>query len=161
MYGLYLLTVFGSFVRMDYGTGHFLLFLTLIQFLSFNSEEARDTVLTVFVVYLRLCWRPQDVYRSRQVVTACGETTRTFLDTSLEVRSFEVRLRMKASCPDDVLVFVDQSEVLFSAILHPSLPPTNLSIMRIHEVKRGSFQEHSSQLYSIATGVTNLEEGQL
>lgn len=43
-----------------------------------------------------------------------------------------------------------------SAILHPPLPPTNLyflSITRIHEVKRGPFHEHSSQLYSIATGV--------
>jgi serine/threonine-protein phosphatase 2A activator len=65
----YLLTAFGSFVRMDYGTGHetsfaiFLLCLTLIRFLSFNSEEARDIVLMVFVRYLRLCWRLQDVYR--------------------------------------------------------------------------------------------------
>jgi serine/threonine-protein phosphatase 2A activator len=51
----------------------------------------------------------------------------------------------------------DQNEVPVSAILHPPLPPTNLyflSIMRIHEVKRGPFHEHSSQLYSIATGVT-------
>jgi serine/threonine-protein phosphatase 2A activator len=65
----YLLTAFGSFVRMDYGTGHetsfaiFLLCLTLIRFLGFNPEEARDIVLTVFVRYLRLCWRLQDVYR--------------------------------------------------------------------------------------------------
>lgn len=65
----YLLTAFGSFVRMDYGTGHetsfvvFLLCLTLIRFLNFNSEEARDIVLMVFVRYLRFCWRLQDVYR--------------------------------------------------------------------------------------------------
>lgn len=65
----YLLTSFGSFVRMDYGTGHetsfavFLLCLTLIRFLGFNSEEARDISLIVFVRYLRLCWRLQDVYR--------------------------------------------------------------------------------------------------
>jgi len=45
-----------------------------------------------------------------------------------------------------------------SSVLHPPLPPTNLyfmSIMRIHEVKRGPFYEHSSQLYSIATGVAS------
>lgn len=30
-----------------------------------------------------------------------------------------------------------------------------MSIMRIHEVKRGPFHEHSSQLYAIATGVPN------
>jgi len=43
-----------------------------------------------------------------------------------------------------------------SGILHSPLPPTNLyflSIIRIHQVKRGPFHEHSSQLYSIATGV--------
>lgn len=43
-----------------------------------------------------------------------------------------------------------------STILHPPLLPTNLyflSVMRIHEVKRGPFHEHSSQLHSIATGV--------
>src|ERR1700761_5093557 len=53
-------------------------------------------------------------------------------------------------------LLVDQSAVPVSAILHPPLPLTNLyflSIMRIHEVKRGPFHEHSSQLYSIATGV--------
>jgi len=65
----YLLTAFGSFVRMDYGTGHetsfavFLLCLTLTRVLCFDTEEARDIVLVVFVRYLRLCWRLQDVYR--------------------------------------------------------------------------------------------------
>ena len=65
----YLLTAFGSFVRMDYGTGHetsfavFLLCLTLMRVLCFDAEEARDIVLVVFVRYLQLCWRLQDVYR--------------------------------------------------------------------------------------------------
>lgn len=73
------------------------------------------------------------------------------------MRSFEVSLHRRECCSSDVLVFVDQNEVPVSAILHPSLPPTNLYfllIMRIHEVKRGPFHEHSSQLHSIATGVT-------
>ena len=55
-------------------------------------------------------------------------------------------------------VISDQSEIPVSAVLHPPLPPTNLyfmSIMRIHEVKHGPFHEHSSQLYSIATGVAS------
>lgn len=49
-----------------------------------------------------------------------------------------------------------QTEIPVSAIIHPPLPPTNLyflSISRILEVKQGPFFEHSSQLYSIATGV--------
>src|SRR6266702_1730704 len=65
----YFLTAFGSFLRMDYGSGHetsfavFLLCLTLVRFLRFDLEEARDMVLDVFFRYLRLCWRLQDVYR--------------------------------------------------------------------------------------------------
>lgn len=65
----YLLTSFGSFSRMDYGTGHetsfalFLLCLTLVRFFQPVEEEERDLVLTVFLRYLKLCWRLQDVYR--------------------------------------------------------------------------------------------------
>ena len=43
-----------------------------------------------------------------------------------------------------------------TSILYPPLPPSNLynlSIMRIHALKRGPFHEHSPQLYSIAVGV--------
>jgi len=138
---------FGSFVRMDYGTGHetsfavFLLFLTLIRFLGFNSEEARDIVLMVFVRYLRLCWRLQDVYR----LEPAGSHGVWGLDDSHFLGYIFGSAQLR-----------DQSEIPVSAILHPPLPPTNLyflSIMRIHEVKRGPFHEHSSQLYSIATGV--------
>jgi Phosphotyrosyl phosphate activator (PTPA) protein len=65
----YLLTSFGSFTRMDYGTGHevsfalFLLCLTLTRFLLPVPDEERDIVLRVFVRYFRLCWRLQDVYQ--------------------------------------------------------------------------------------------------
>lgn len=50
----------------------------------------------------------------------------------------------------------DQTEIPVSAVIRPPLPPTNLyflSITRIHDVKHGPFHEHSSQLFSIATGV--------
>lgn len=65
----YLLISFGSFTRMDYGTGHeaafglFLLCLSLIRFFEPEPEEERSLVLVIFVRYLRLCWRLQDVYR--------------------------------------------------------------------------------------------------
>lgn len=65
----YLLASFGSFSRIDYGTGHetsfalFLLCLTLVRFFQPNEEEERDLVLGVFLRYLMLCWRLQDVYR--------------------------------------------------------------------------------------------------
>lgn len=65
----YFLTSFGHFTRMDCGTGHeasfglFLLCLTLIRFLEPRVEEERDLVLVVFIRYMRLCWRLQDVYK--------------------------------------------------------------------------------------------------
>ena len=64
----YLLTSFGSFTRMDYGTGHetsfalLLLCLTLVRFFEPEPVCERQLVLTLFVRYLRLCWRIQDVY---------------------------------------------------------------------------------------------------
>ncbi|KAI0259097.1 hypothetical protein BC834DRAFT_1019732 [Gloeopeniophorella convolvens] len=143
----YLLTSFGSFVRMDYGTGHetsfslFLLCLTLIRFLRLDSEEAREIVLNVFVRYLRLCWRLQDVYN----LEPAGSHGVWGLDDSHFLGYIFGSAQLR-----------DQIEIPVSAILHPPLPPTNLyflSIMRIHEVKHGPFHEHSSQLYSIATGV--------
>jgi hypothetical protein len=49
------------------------------------------------------------------------------------------------------------TSILLPPAPHPQvLPPTNLYnllINRIHQVKHGPFHEHSSQLYSIATGV--------
>lgn len=54
---------------MDYGTGHetsfaiFLLCLTLTRFFMPEVEQERELVLRVFMRYLRLCWRLQDVYR--------------------------------------------------------------------------------------------------
>ena len=54
---------------MDYGTGHetsfalFLLCLALLRFLEPAPRVERQLVLHVFVRYLRLCWRLQDVYR--------------------------------------------------------------------------------------------------
>ena len=64
----YLLTSFGSFLRVDYGSGHetsfaiFLLCLSLLRFFTSEQDEERQIVLLLFVRYLRLCWRLQDVY---------------------------------------------------------------------------------------------------
>lgn len=64
----YFLTSFGSFLRMDYGSGHetsfaiFLLCLSLLGFFTSEQDEERQVVLLLFVRYLKLCWRLQDVY---------------------------------------------------------------------------------------------------
>ncbi|EKM57864.1 uncharacterized protein PHACADRAFT_50310, partial [Phanerochaete carnosa HHB-10118-sp] len=143
----YLLASFGSFTRIDYGTGHetsfvlFLFCLTLIRFYDPEPAVEREIVLTVFVRYLRLCWRLQDVYKLEPAGShgVWGLDDYSFLGYIFG----SAQLR-------------DQSEIPVSAVLRPPLPSTNLyflSISRIHEVKYGPFHEHSSQLYSIATAV--------
>ncbi|KAF9500020.1 Phosphotyrosyl phosphatase activator [Pleurotus eryngii] len=145
----YLLASFGSFTRMDYGTGHeasfalFLCCLTLLRFFQPTVEEEKDLVLRVFVRYLQLCWRLQDVYR----LEPAGSHGVWGLDDSSFLGYIFGSGQLR-----------DQNEISVAAVLHPPLPATNLyfmSIMRIHEVKRGPFHEHSSQLYAIATGVPN------
>lgn len=65
----YLLQSFGSFTRLDYGTGHelafamFLCCLTLLRFFVPSQEEERALVLVVFTKYLETTWKLQDVYR--------------------------------------------------------------------------------------------------
>ncbi|KAI0319067.1 serine/threonine-protein phosphatase 2A activator 1 [Amylostereum chailletii] len=145
----YLLTSFGSFVRMDYGTGHetsfalFLLCLARLRFLQPEPEEERHIALTIFVKYLRLCWKLQDVYR----LEPAGSHGVWGLDDShfLGYIFGSGQLRGMAEIPVD-------------AILRPPLPESNLyfiSIMRIHAVKTGPFYEHSAQLHAIATSVPN------
>jgi len=143
------LVSFGSFTRMDYGTGHetcfalFLLCLTLIRFLQPVVEEEREIVLRVFVRYLHLCWKLQDIYRLEPAGShgVWGLDDYSFLGYIFG--SGQLR---------------DQKSTPVSVVLERSLPSTNIyfiSIMRIHQVKSGPFHEHSSQLYSIATSVPN------
>ncbi|KAL1705754.1 hypothetical protein EV121DRAFT_202817 [Schizophyllum commune] len=143
----YFLTSFGSFVRMDYGTGHeasfamFLCCLTLTRFFEPEEEQERQLVFLVFVRYLRLCWRLQDVYR----LEPAGSHGVWGLDDSCFLPYIFGSAQLR-----------DQTTIPVDAVLRPSLPPTNLyfmAIMRIHEVKHGPFHEHSSQLHAIATGV--------
>ncbi|KAF9048931.1 serine/threonine-protein phosphatase 2A activator 1 [Panaeolus papilionaceus] len=145
----YLLSAFGSFTRMDYGTGHetsfalFLLCLTLIRVFRPVVEEERQLSLSIFLRYLRLCWRLQDVYR----LEPAGSHGVWGLDDYCFLPYIFGSAQLR-----------DQSTIPVSAILHPPLPSTNLYfmvIMRIHDVKSGPFHEHSSQLHSIAAGVPN------
>ncbi|KAJ6615654.1 Phosphotyrosyl phosphatase activator [Mycena sp. CBHHK59/15] len=145
----YFVASFGSFGRMDYGTGHetsfalFLLCLTLTRFFRPVPDEERSLVLTVFPRYLGLCWRLQDVYK----LEPAGSHGVWGLDDSSFLGYIFGSGQLR-----------DQTQIPVSAVLHPPLPATNLyflQISRIRQVKHGPFHEHSSQLHSIATGVPN------
>ncbi|KDQ58979.1 hypothetical protein JAAARDRAFT_33711 [Jaapia argillacea MUCL 33604] len=143
----YFLTSFGHFLRMDYGTGHetsfalFLLSLTLIRFLNPDPEEERQIVLNLFVRYLQLCWRLQDVYR----LEPAGSHGVWGLDDYSFLGYIFGSAQLKG-----------QHDIPVNTVLQTPLPPTNLyflQIMRIRDVKTGPFYEHSSQLHAIAVGV--------
>ncbi|KAG6865390.1 hypothetical protein C0991_002971 [Blastosporella zonata] len=143
------LTSFGSFTRMDYGTGHeasfalLLLSLTLVRLYQPTVEEERSLVLRVFVRYLEVCWKLQDTYRLEPAGShgVWGLDDSSFLGYIFG--SAELR---------------EQTEIPVTAALQPVLPPMNLYFMmitRVRQVKLGPFHEHSSQLHSIAVGVPN------
>ncbi|KAF9509784.1 hypothetical protein BS47DRAFT_126790 [Hydnum rufescens UP504] len=143
----YLVTSFGSFGRIDYGSGHELSFalflhcLCLLHFVEPTEDEERQLVLRVFFRYLRVVWRLQDVYQL--------EPAGSHGVWGLDDYHFLSYVWGSAQIREDV-------SLKPTSILYPPLPPTNLynlSIMRIHALKRGPFHEHSPQLYSIAVGV--------
>ncbi|KIJ62974.1 hypothetical protein HYDPIDRAFT_93620 [Hydnomerulius pinastri MD-312] len=151
----YLMESFGSFLRLDYGTGHevsfamFLCCLTLLRFFKPTPEEERNIVFLVFVRYLKTCWHLQDVYKLEPAGShgVWGLDDYSFLGYIFG--SGQLR---------------NQTTISVSAAVEretPSRYPGNLyfmSIDRIHKLKTGPFHEHSSQLYSIATGVPNWEK---
>lgn len=148
---------------MDYGTGHetsfvlFLLCLSLIGFLKSDPEEEREIVLRLFVQYLQLCWKLQDVYNLEPAGShgVWGLDDYSFL--GYVFGSSQLKSRQAIDRNLRMLIFsTDQSEIAVSAVLHTPLPSSNLyfmQIMRIHKFKQGPFHEHSSQLHSIAVGV--------
>ncbi|KZP10480.1 PTPA-domain-containing protein [Athelia psychrophila] len=166
----YLLTSFGSFTRMDYGTGHetawalFMCCLSLLRFFPFpvpspgTSGRAEDLVapstapdytieralaLSLFPRYINLTWRLQDVYK----LEPAGSHGVWGLDDSSFLGYYWGSAQMRASS-------TSPSSVIPSPAT--ALPPISLyhtHLNRITQVKNGPFHEHSSQLYNIAMGV--------
>ncbi|KAF8547933.1 Phosphotyrosyl phosphatase activator [Imleria badia] len=151
----YFLESFGSFRRLDYGTGHetafslFLCALTLLRVVQPHPSDERALVLHVFVRYLRLCWRLQDTYK----LEPAGSHGVWGLDdySFLPYLFGSGQLRDQTTIPVNAILGVKLAKGA-----HPIDSFDNLyfmSIARIDQVKYGPFFEHSSQLYSIATHV--------
>lgn len=148
----YLLSSFGDFTRLDYGSGHelsfaiFLMGLSLIRFFQPLPEEERQLVVAVFGKYLEVVWNLQDVYRlepagSHGVWGLDDYHFLGFLWGSAQLRG------VAGANP--------------SSVLSPPLPPTNLynqQVTRIYQLKIGPFFEHSAQLQAIATNVATWEK---
>ena len=174
----YILESFGSFGRIDYGSGHELSFalllvcLSVLRFFPVDSEESsgpssypdeeRAIALKVFPKYLRVVWRVQDVYKlepagSHGVWGLDDYHFLPYLWGSSQVRGG--RRSYSAMWPSLMffLLLDDPTLEPSSVLAPPPLPSTNLynlCINRIHSIKSGgAFHEHSPQLYSVAMGV--------
>ncbi|KDN47824.1 hypothetical protein RSAG8_03244, partial [Rhizoctonia solani AG-8 WAC10335] len=145
----YLLTSFGSFIRIDYGTGHelsfvvFLLCLHKLGFLAGEPEVDRSTVLDIFVKYLDVCWKLQDTYK----LEPAGSHGVWGLDDYSFLGYYWGSAQLK-----------ENPNASPSSVLQVPLPTRpselyTLSIARVRSIKSGPFHEHSPQLYSIASSV--------
>ncbi|CAE6406713.1 unnamed protein product [Rhizoctonia solani] len=145
----YLMTSFGSFIRMDYGTGHelsfvvFLLCIHKLGFLPSEPEVDKSTVLDIFVKYLHVCWKLQDTYK----LEPAGSHGVWGLDDYSFLGYYWGSAQLK-----------NNPSTTPSSVLQVPLPdrPSDLytlSIARVKSIKSGPFHEHSPQLYSIASSV--------
>lgn len=164
----YLLDGFGSFVRIDYGSGHefsFFAWLAYLYRLGFfddgqtlapaaagaETQQPPTSVesyigLSVFPLYLQVAWNLQDRYGLEPAGShgVWGLDDFHFLSYLIGA----AQLRSQSTLTPSALVKSGGSQTqgkdLYSA-----------SIARIHKLKRGPFHEHSPLLHDISTSVPN------
>ena len=171
----YLVDAFGSFVRIDYGTGHelhmvaWLAYLYRLGALSEEGAEAR-IALEVIPAYLRVVWHLQDRYTLEPAgshgvwglddfhfvpyILGAAQLRDTAMsplqmaDLSLypHARMREPRVGPRLS-PRDTIMYVPPTHASPMPNMYTS------SLARIHSLKRGPFSEHSPLLFDISRNV--------
>ena len=179
----YLLDSFGSFTRIDYGSGHefaFFAWVCMLYRLGFFGEE--DEVekveerigVEIFPLYLMVVWKLQDRYGLEPAGShgVWGLDDFQFLPYVLGAAQLRTQSALQPGSIIAASTNTDQlpdrtPSTLIAHALH--LPQTLLvrtdpvvapnlylsSLLRIQVLKRGPFHEHSPLLHDIATTVPN------
>lgn len=155
-------TCFGSFTRIDYGSGHELSFFTYLSLLSLDNpydssdfeDWDRQIVSIVYVKYLDLCLHLQKKFRlepagSKGVWGLDDYKFLSYLIGSSQLASNSSKLLSPMPAVSDIAKPIS---------LTAPLAVENLlfkSVAQIRVLKSGPFFEHSPVLYNIATTVPN------
>lgn len=181
----YLGDAFGSFTRIDYGSGHelsFFAWLGLLYRLSFfgvGQEVEEKLGLEVFPLYLMVVWRLQDRYGLEPAGShgVWGLDDFQFLPYVLGAAQLRLQSTLR---PSAIVPLSSHPRILneqlsdrspASLISTPLTLPSSLlvegggdvvvpnlyltSLLRIQVLKRGPFHEHSPLLHDISTTVPN------
>ncbi|WFD28514.1 Serine/threonine-protein phosphatase 2A activator 1 [Malassezia nana] len=172
----YLLDAFGSFVRIDYGTGHELHFMAWLSFLCqlgvlpATGETETRLALEVIPAYLRVVWHLQDRYALEPAGShgVWGLDDYHFVPYILGAAQLQDSPLSPAEIADVALYpfskhreprvgpklsLVDTLAYQPPREVHPQPNLYVSSLARIHSLKRGPFEEHSPILYDISRNV--------
>jgi len=179
----YLLGSFGSWVRLDYGSGHELSFAAWLCFLfrlgCFEGKKSEERLaLEIIPKYLEVAWGIQDRYGLEPAgshgvwglddyqfipyAIGASQLRDQIAYPPIAVTSVSHKVDLKPAPADYLLAFTPSSSPLPNTQsrlgIIPGPPFANLytsSIARIHSLKRGPFHEHSPILHDVASTVPN------
>ena len=171
----YLVDAFGSFVRIDYGTGHELHMIAWLAYLyrlgALSEEDAEARIaLEVIPAYLHVVWHLQDRYRLEPagshgvwglddyhfvpyILGAAQLRDATISPLQMADLSLYPHARMREPRVGPRLS--PRNTIMYNPPTHASPMPNmyTSSLARIHSLKRGPFSEHSPLLYDISRNV--------
>ncbi|EGF98486.1 uncharacterized protein MELLADRAFT_95657 [Melampsora larici-populina 98AG31] len=142
-------TSFGSFIRLDYGTGHELSFIAYLSILHLTDiltkKDLTTTVLVIYQRYLDTCRKLQEVYRlepagSKGVYGLDDHFHLAYIFGSAQLMQQSKINPAQINDPKFLENLQPNSSLFFSAIQH------------IRKLKKGPFFEHSPILYNV--GIT-------